>query len=43
MNEPIKVLVADDHEMLRAGVSDFLDRFDDIEVVAEASNGLEMI
>ena len=43
MNESIKVLVADDHEMLRAGVSGFLDRFEDIEVVAEASNGLEMI
>ena len=37
----IKVLLVDDHEMVRLGVSSYLSIQDDIEVVAEAENGLQ--
>ncbi|MGX7092752.1 response regulator [Hutsoniella sourekii] len=36
----IKVLIVDDHEMVRLGVSAYLASQKDIKVVAEASNGL---
>ncbi|MBS7578034.1 MULTISPECIES: response regulator transcription factor [unclassified Enterococcus] len=36
----IKVLLVDDHPMVRLGVASFLNLQDDIEVVAEADNGL---
>jgi DNA-binding NarL/FixJ family response regulator len=36
---PIRVLLADDHAVVRAGISQFLERADDIEVVAEADDG----
>ncbi|MGX7109689.1 response regulator [Facklamia miroungae] len=36
----IKVLLIDDHEMVRLGVSSYLAIQDDIEVVGEANNGL---
>ncbi|OFI46196.1 response regulator transcription factor [Floricoccus penangensis] len=35
----IKVVIVDDHEMVRLGLSSFLNIQDDIEVVAEASDG----
>lgn len=37
----IKVLLIDDHEMVRLGVSSYLMVQPDIEVIGEASNGLE--
>jgi NarL family two-component system response regulator LiaR len=37
--EPIKVLLVDDHEMVRIGLSAVLGTEEDIEVVGEASNG----
>ena len=37
----ISVLLVDDHEMVRLGVSSYLSAQEDIEVVAEAENGLE--
>ena len=43
MKEPIKVLVADDHEVIRLGVAVILEDIDDIEIVAEAADGQEMI
>ncbi|EHL2506650.1 response regulator transcription factor, partial [Listeria monocytogenes] len=37
----IKVLLVDDHEMVRIGVSAYLSVQDDMEVVGEAENGRE--
>src|SRR5690606_21836425 len=39
MSEMIKVLLVDDHEMVRIGVSAYLSIQPDIEVVGEAENG----
>lgn len=39
----IKVLIADDHEILRFGISSFLSSAEGIEVVGEASSGEECI
>lgn len=41
--QPIKVLLVDDHEMVRIGLAAVLGTEDGIEVVGEASNGLEGI
>lgn len=43
MEEPIKVLLVDDHEMVRIGLAAVLDTEDGIEVVGEASNGVDGI
>ncbi len=37
----ISVLIADDHALIRNGIADIINREGDLEVVAEASNGLE--
>ncbi|MEJ2150087.1 MAG: response regulator transcription factor [Chloroflexota bacterium] len=39
----IRVLLADDHEMVRSGLAVFLEGFDDLELVGEANNGAEAI
>jgi two-component system, NarL family, response regulator LiaR len=36
---PIRVVLADDHAVVRKGIRDFLEEAGDIEVVAEANNG----
>lgn len=41
VDNPIKVLLVDDHEMVRIGLAAVLGTEDDIEVVGEASNGKE--
>lgn len=41
--QPIKVLLVDDHEMVRIGLAAVLDTEEGIEVVGEASNGFEGI
>ena len=41
--EPIRVLIVDDHGVVRRGLRGFLDLLDDLEVVGEAENGLEAI
>ena len=38
---PIRVLLADDHVVVRAGIRQFLEQSTDIQVVAEASDGQE--
>ena len=43
MNEPITVLLVDDHAMVRQGVRAFLDTQNDIAVVAEAGSGEEAV
>jgi NarL family two-component system response regulator LiaR len=40
---PIRVMLVDDHAMLRRGLRFFLSGFDDLELVAEASSGREAI
>ena len=39
MSHPIRVVVVDDHDLLREGVVGALSSFEDIEVVGEANNG----
>lgn len=43
MTNPITVLIVDDHEVVRQGVSAYLEALSDIDVVGEASTGLEAI
>lgn len=43
MADPIRILIADDHAILRAGVRALLDRESDMEVVGEASTGTEAL
>lgn len=38
-NEPIRVLLADDHAVVRAGIRQFLEHAEDIVVVGEADDG----
>ena len=39
MAQKIRVILVDDHEMVRIGVSSYLSIQDDIEVIADAENG----
>ena len=43
MSEPLRVLLVDDHAMVRSGFAMVLSVEDDIEVVGEAADGLEAI
>ena len=40
---PIRVLLVDDHSVVRRGLRNFFDLLDDIEVVGEAANGREAV
>jgi DNA-binding NarL/FixJ family response regulator len=40
---PIRILLADDHELMRAGINALLQRIPDLTVVAEADNGHEAL
>lgn len=40
---PIKVMIVDDHPMVRQGLRTFFSTCDDIAVVAEAGNGMEAV
>src|SRR5690349_16971472 len=42
-NGTIRVLIADDHTMVRNGLALILNSFPDIELVGQASNGLEAL
>jgi len=39
----IRLLIVDDHEMVRLGLATFFDTCDDLEVVGEAKNGQEAV
>jgi len=43
LQQPIRVLLVDDHAMVRQGLRSLLDSYSDIEVVGEASNGEEAL
>ena len=38
-SDPIRVMIVDDHKMVRSGLSAFLMAYDDLELVAEADSG----
>lgn len=40
---PIRVLIVDDHQMVRDGIAALLDRQDDMAAVGEAANGVEAV
>ena len=39
----IKLVIADDHDMFRDGLKMFIDKFDDLELLAEASDGEQAV
>jgi DNA-binding NarL/FixJ family response regulator len=43
MREPIKVIIADDHVLYRAGVKTALSAKKDVKVIAEADNGMHLL
>jgi len=43
MNNPIKVIIADDHVLFRAGVKSALSMHKDIRMMAEADNGMQLL
>ena len=43
MTEKIRLMLVDDHEVVRQGLISLFDRYPNLEVVAEASGGLEAI
>jgi NarL family two-component system response regulator LiaR len=43
MQDPITVMIVDDHEMVRHGAAGYLEAQDDIKVVAEADSGEEAV
>jgi NarL family two-component system response regulator LiaR len=40
---PIRVILVDDHDMVRRGLAVFLQAFDDFQLVGEAANGVEAL
>ncbi|NLX08754.1 MAG: response regulator transcription factor [Chloroflexi bacterium] len=40
---PIRVVIADDHDLVRSGLRIFFESHDDLRLVGEAANGLEAI
>ncbi len=43
LSMPVRVMVVDDHAMLRRGLATFLKTFDDLELVGEAESGEEAV
>jgi DNA-binding NarL/FixJ family response regulator len=43
MSNPIRVILADDHAVVRKGIKEFLEEMGDIAVIAEASDGEEAL
>jgi NarL family two-component system response regulator LiaR len=42
-SQPIRIMVVDDHEMVREGLTTFLKAFDDLQLAAEAESGTAAI
>ncbi len=42
-SEPIRVIIVDDHAVVRSGLGAFLFAFDDLELIGEAKSGLEAL
>ena len=42
-SQPIRVMIVDDHTMVRRGLATILKVFDDLQLVGEAENGAEAI
>jgi NarL family two-component system response regulator LiaR len=42
-SDSIRVLIVDDHDMVRSGLAVFLEAFDDLELAGEATNGVEAV
>jgi len=42
-NRPVRVLLADDHTLVRAGIRALLEKMPEVEVVGEASDGREVL
>jgi two-component system, NarL family, response regulator LiaR len=42
-SKPLRVLIVDDHPMVRSGLIDFLYAYDWMEAVGEAQNGVEAV
>ena len=43
MGDPIRVILADDHAVVRKGIREFLEEAGDVEVVAEADDGAQAL
>ncbi|MBT3315629.1 MAG: response regulator transcription factor [Anaerolineae bacterium] len=43
MTKPIRIMLVDDHDVVRFGLKSFLDTQEGLDVVAEAANGIEAI
>tara|TARA_Y100000052_G_scaffold27404_1_gene35097 strand:- start:21908 stop:22561 length:654 start_codon:yes stop_codon:yes gene_type:complete len=43
MTNPIRIIVTDDHQLVRTGLAEMLQRLDGIEVVGQAENGEEAL
>lgn len=42
-NDKIRIIIVDDHDMVRQGLEIFLKAFDDFSLIGQASNGLEAL
>jgi len=42
-SHPIRVMLVDDHNVVRSGLATFLKAYDDLELVGEARNGVEAV
>ena len=40
---PIRIMIVDDQDVVRRGLSLFFDAFDDLDLVAEAANGQQAV